>query len=691
MIYEVFSKSDKLIRRLITMPMIRKIHAFALLMPVIIIGSLSFYSWSIIKVDIQIEALEKAKAVSNVLTRQIQQAIDVGVPFSKLVGVEEYFLEIKRQNPDLTYFALTNNQGDIKYHIGSYLNDNLSNIHDISMNSKFTVIKPIKLQNEIISHIIIGVDKVFAEQQIKELWYDILIILLISLLITFEIQSFWITKKISQPVRSLCNYIGEISNGNFNFSKPNNDNNICGLIIQQIKQNIDRLSSKFFKVFNQSDKKHQKRLTDKIKNYQIILANNLTDKKTEVKQYQSLELVRLVTFLFMSAEMLSRSFLPGFLGDLSSKMNIIFEIPQALKSSLPITFFLFTIAITMMWAGKYSDNVGRRKSYILGSISMIIGFILTAFIPIYEIVLVSRILTGFGYAILFMSVQGYVIDNSSAQNRSFGMATFVTAVMIAEICAPPIGGILVDKFGYMFVFVFSAFVGLCSLLVALSILNKPNYPTTINRNVSNPNSNIMNPILGLLKNPKFVITTILVAIPAKLLLSGFLITLVPLVLIHIGNSHTDIGRFTMLYGIVIVCFSRPIAFIADSKQNHYLFTSIGGIIAGTGIIICGVFLQSWMILLAIIFLGMGQAMSIAPQIAMINKITKTEITKWGESSVLGCFRLFERTGSSFGPVFVAVLLVVGGYSFSLIVLGGLSVFLALIYLLIVWFSKDRYV
>ena len=61
-------------------------------------------------------------------------------------------------------------------------------------------------------------------------------------------------------------------------------------------------------------------------------------------------------------------------------------------------------------------------------------------------------------------------------------------------------------------------------------------------------------------------------------------------------------------------------------------------------------------MVAIVVLGIAQAISITPQLALVPVACPEECRTMGQVTVIGFFRLFERIGSALGPILAAFLL-----------------------------------
>jgi predicted MFS family arabinose efflux permease len=74
---------------------------------------------------------------------------------------------------------------------------------------------------------------------------------------------------------------------------------------------------------------------------------------------------------------------------------------------------------------------------------------------------------------------------------------------------------------------------------------------------------------------------------------------------------------------------------------------------------------------ALVQLGFGQAISIASQTALVTEYGSQLKTSSG--TVLGLFRLVERTGNALGPIAAAAVLATAGFEAASLLMGGLVV------------------
>lgn len=67
--------------------------------------------------SIKPELLKKANAIAQVIHDDVALAIDVGVPYQELRGMESYLTDTLNKYPELNFVALTQNE-QVLYHAG---------------------------------------------------------------------------------------------------------------------------------------------------------------------------------------------------------------------------------------------------------------------------------------------------------------------------------------------------------------------------------------------------------------------------------------------------------------------------------------------------------------------------------------------------------------------------------------------
>ena len=251
---------------------------------------------------------------------------------------------------------------------------------------------------------------------------------------------------------------------------------------------------------------------------------------------------------------------------------------------------------------------------------------------------------------VFVAAQGYVLDRTAHDNRAQGFALFIGAIMVATVCGPSIGGILADNIGFRLSFAVSAIMALASML---AILRLPAIEVRTNTSERPSRGPRMREIFALLLNKRFMTLTGLAAMPAKILLTGVCFYLVPLYIVSIGNNAAMAGRMLMVYAVMMVLIVPLSANLSDASMRRDRYVSVGLIISGlSGLLL--LISDSFLVLFGVVFLlGLGQALSIAAQSALVAEHCQEEIRIYGHDAVYGVYRLLERLGNALGPLIAA--------------------------------------
>ena len=361
-----------------------------------------------------------------------------------------------------------------------------------------------------------------------------------------------------------------------------------------------------------------------------------------------LSFIRPALFMLIFSEACSLTFLPVFIGDLAVSAK---GISKTLAMSLPLSLFMLIWAISLPWAGSWSDRAGRRKPLLTGATITALGLLMTAFSRGYYDLIFFRCLTAVGYAIVFITCQGAVTDHTTPNNRAKGMAVFLGGFFSGSMCGAAIGGILADRMGFRSVFLVSGGLALCAAFFIYRFLeDHAKRPSGTGKGFRFTDLRL------LMANGRFLAVTLLAAVPNKMCLTGFLYFSLPLYLKSLGQAQSGIGRVVMTYGLFIVFLSPLTGRLADRLKNRRFFVAFGSCLASLGLISVYFFQNVPVLVLATAILGLGHALSLSSQLALVTEVCKEEGAQIGMTTVMGIFRLLERIGNVTGPLLAGLLI-----------------------------------
>ena len=633
--------------------------------------------------DLVPEMDKKAEAVGQSLARDITRALDYGIPVDKLVGVDPFLTATKDSHQEIKYLAVSDLQGKVLFSVGdapaglqAYLGKPV--VAGESQPIGGLLMSGIELATKNAGaatpagRLYVGIDEKFVQKKLEDIIYDVMIVLLVALLITFELLLFLMTTNISRPIESVHRLMSKVEVGDFRQSLAHDSNDEVGRfvktlngIIREVNNHYRNVEERVSNALNQTGEEavqmrrklaaHLHQLHDRV--------HFAKDSEPDEVREKSLVDVRTPMFIFIFAEELSRSFFPLYVTELYRPVP---GLSQDMVIGLPISLFMLFVAIGTPFAGVWTDRFGSRRIFLTGAILAIAGFIGTGLSPDLYHLLLWRSLTAVAYALITMSCQGYIVAMTTKDNRAQGMAVFIGAIMVAAICGTSIGGVLADRLGFQATFFMSAVLALVAAVFVYNTFQRRSEAA----GAEPPKLRIVH-FFQLLGNARFAVLMLFGAIPAKIILTGFLFYLTPLYLNQLGNSQSEIGRGMMVYFIVMV-FGTPIfARLADKFGMRFLPVLVGGVLAGGGAMVLFMWYDTLAVIAGVGALGAGHALSTAPLISMVPSICAREVNLMGQTTVLGVFRILERVGSVAGPFLTAVLVAKFGNAEAIAYLGAL--------------------
>ncbi len=374
-------------------------------------------------------------------------------------------------------------------------------------------------------------------------------------------------------------------------------------------------------------------------------------------------------FLLLLADDLSRSFMPLYAAGLAIGPV---PVPPNLVASLPIVTFMLVVALSQPVLGGWSERIGRRRSFLAGAALSVCAHLLSAQADNLPALLVWRAAGGAAWAIAFVAAQGYILDHTDGKTRTAGLAAFVGIIMVSLVCGPPIGGILADGIGHRGTLLVAACLTSIGLFMAWRRLPRDAIAAA-------PAAPVPAQSLHLalaFTNRRFLLLLLLAAVPAKLILIAYCFYLIPLYVVGLGSTSAMAGRMIMLYSVMMVLLVPVMAdWVVGLRARHARapearFVAAGLALSGLAGLAMALPLGLFSPLLLVLLLGVGQALSISPQAAMVAEVCRDEIRTLGQSAVYGIYRMGERFGNALGPLLAAALLEWAGFQTAFVAIGA---------------------
>ncbi|MDE7512280.1 MFS transporter [Pediococcus pentosaceus] len=143
--------------------------------------------------------------------------------------------------------------------------------------------------------------------------------------------------------------------------------------------------------------------------------------------------------------------------------------------------YLLTTALSTPIYGKFADRIGRKPIYIIGLILFTLGSLLCGFADNIYVLIFSRALQGLGAGAIMPITFTIIADLFTYENRFFMLALNNTAWGISALLGPLLGGFIVDRLNWHWVFFINVPLGVAVLVTILI-----GYHENVRTNVKKP-------------------------------------------------------------------------------------------------------------------------------------------------------------------------------------------------------------
>ncbi len=624
-----------------------------LILAVAILGTLSIRYMSQF---IEPEIINRTQLIGKTINSDIQRAVNAGIPISKIAGAEEYLSALIQDFKEVSYIGIFSDGNVIESGNKESSSFSATNIEQTDLQYI------INYAERSVGRIIIDIDSHFIRKQFNEVYLDIFVIIIVTIMITFESMVVMIWRTVTSPIMKLHTLASQQALGDFSkfvISKSNNS----------FEHIMDVLSQRSFELYHLS----QRRTLSSQPEYQYHLSARHDGQnqhytvltKPQLLTFSHLNDIRWPLFLFIVADELQLSFFPLFTRAAENPWDWV---DQSIIISLPLVGYLIAIFICSPFAKRLTLLFGYKKLLLWAMVPAIFIQIGLYFSTSVTEIIFLRTLSGLGYAIATLTYQDYVIDMISPQRRTRSLGSF-TAVLVGGIfCGTATGAILADRLGQHSVFLISsALVALACLLIIF--LLPANTLSTVNRQ---HHEFKLSSIIHLVTNKRFFSFAVGIAMPCNVIMQAFIAFIVALYMNQLGATTAETGRTLMGYFLMTYFIAPASTKYSEHKVSPSNITIIGALITGIALLFAGIANTQQEFLLAVLGVGLGHGLVRSHQLPVLIQLTESSLAQISQYVVLGATRTIERGGSIIGLLIAAWLSGVIGYRSTIILLGTLS-------------------
>jgi predicted MFS family arabinose efflux permease/HAMP domain-containing protein len=513
----------------------------------------------------------------------------------------------------------------------------------------------------------LGIDARTVAGQIEAMLLDIAIVLAVAVVAAFELLLLVAVSGISEPLRQLDALLQRLGRGDFSRMLAEAARDRLGRLGRSLNAQIERVNAGYRAVL----RSQAATVAERAKTPPAALAGepdagaiSASVPSADTPRVAGLIPLRAAAFLLLFAEDLTRPFFPLYVRELAPSID---GWSRDWPAAWSISLFVVALALFAPLAGACSARLGRRRLFLCGALLSGAGLIGAGFAGGYGELLLWRVLSALGSALAFAACQDCLFDCSGSKDRVRGAALVAGGLAAASFCGPAIGGTLAEGVGYGATFAAGAALAAASGLLAARFIPRRTPPRQPYGGENPPAPG--KAVAKLLGNPRFLILTAFAAAPNKLLLTGFLFFLAPVLLAERGDSLSEIGRAVMGYGVAAAVCAPLFARLIGRWGAPGFAVGLGCVLAGLGLIPVLFAPGPYTVLLAATGLGAGQALLASAQAPLLALVGRDAIAASGERSVTDVYRVTEYLGAAAGPLAAAACADAFGYAGAALALG----------------------
>ena len=174
--------------------------------------------------------------------------------------------------------------------------------------------------------------------------------------------------------------------------------------------------------------------------------------------------VTIATFMEVLDTSIANVALPHIAGSVGASQD---------EATWVLTSYLVSSAVVLPISGWLSDRFGRKRFYMLCVIMFTGSSLLCGLAPTLPLLILARILQGFGGGGLAPSEQAILADTFPIEKRGQAFALYGMAVVVAPAIGPTLGGWLTDNYNWHWIFFINLPFGLLSLFLSNRMVEDP--------------------------------------------------------------------------------------------------------------------------------------------------------------------------------------------------------------------------
>jgi EmrB/QacA subfamily drug resistance transporter len=154
---------------------------------------------------------------------------------------------------------------------------------------------------------------------------------------------------------------------------------------------------------------------------------------------------------------------PAIIDDLGASVNDVVWVTSA---------YLLAYAVPVLITGRLGDRYGPKNLYITGLAVFTLASLWCGLTGSVEMLILARVVQGIGASMITPQTMAIITRIFPAARRGAAMALWGATAGVATLVGPILGGVLVDGFGWEWIFFINVPIGAIGIVLALRLVPK---------------------------------------------------------------------------------------------------------------------------------------------------------------------------------------------------------------------------
>lgn len=592
------------------------------------------------------ELVNRTRLIGSIVRSEIQRALELGIPFDAIVGLDSYLAETLEKFPEVERIAVVTVAERTIAEIERPTAPSIfarAALDDVIAFGQSAFVLPIVDGNRLVGKITVQISPQFVQTRLRDVFLDVMVIALVATLVAFELALVVAMTSVGKPLDRVFHLLREQRDGNFVHRIRPGGLGGLGRMAVRLNDRADDLAERLAALPAAAHSR-----------VGSTLGARIARGRPASLRLSDLNDIRLALFLFSVATEIAAAFLPIYARDAARPDAL----PAELAAAAPLVLYLVVVAALAPFGGALARRFGARRLFLASVPPTIVALAAMGLSENLAEITLWRGVMGAFYATATIACQEYAIRAAGDRRTARPVGAFVAVVYAGVFCGSALGGVLADRFGFEAAFLSGAAIALLSGILGFAAMNgQAGDPFAA------PVAASDSAIRRRRSTPRLLALLLGVAVPMNAATAIFVWYLTPLTLAASGSGPAETARVVMLYYLAVIVFGPTVTRISDSRIGALAPVICGALISGAALLSLTAWDGFWAVVVAVAGLGVGHTLMRAPLYALALDITGAS------GGGLGALRLLERIGAILGLVASAVLLRDIGVQSSVSVLG----------------------